>query len=158
MHTVKQIIAAIFVLFISSAVLGQSNATGRLSGKVIDSATTQTLAGVSIAQKGSTRGIASISDGSYFLTLPPGNYTIRFSYSGYATKEISGIVIKKGETAFLDIALAQKEDTLTGVVVTATRSREAQSAVYNRQKISAAASDGISQELISKTPDIDGAQ
>jgi TonB dependent receptor/CarboxypepD_reg-like domain/TonB-dependent Receptor Plug Domain len=132
--------------------------TGKLTGKITDSATNQSLFGVSITVKGLSKGVASITDGSYILSLAPGTYTIRYSYSGYGTKDVSEIVIKKGETTFMDATLSSKSD-LRGVVITSTRARvETQAAIYSKQKLSAAASDGIGAEAIRKTPDVNVGQ
>jgi outer membrane receptor protein involved in Fe transport len=131
------------------------NRTGKLTGKITDSATNLSLSGVSISPKGTTKGTASINDGSYILTLAPGTYTIVYSYTGYATKPISEIEIKAGATTFLDIILRPRIKDENVVVVIAPRSakRETAAAVYNKQKLSGAASDGIGAESIAKTPD-----
>ncbi len=146
------------LIFYSSVSLAQKG-NGKLTGKVTDSSTTQGLSGVTIAPgKSGSKGVASINDGSYILTLQPGTYSVRYSYTGYVTKGISEIIIRSGETTFMDVMMVPSLNTMTDVVVTSSAKKEAQSAVYNRQRITAAASDGISQELISKTPDIDGGQ
>lgn len=144
------------IFFISLVVPAQK--PGKLTGKVSDASTNETLAGVSISAKGTKYGIATITDGTYILGLPAGTYTMRFSYTGHKTKEITGVVIKAGETTFLDILLEAATKQLEGVVVTASIKKEAQSAVYSAQKRSAAVSDGISQEAIRKTPDNNAAQ
>jgi outer membrane receptor protein involved in Fe transport len=145
----------IMVGLLLSVITIAQNRTGKLTGKITDSSTNQSLSGVSIMPKGSTKGTASINDGSYILTLTPGTYTIVYSYTGYATKPISEIEIKAGETTYLDIILRPKIKNENEVVVLAPRSakRETAAAVYNKQKLSGAASDGIGAESIAKTPD-----
>lgn len=132
--------------------------TGKLTGKVTDVATNQALAGVSISAKGTKSGVASITDGTYILSLPPGTYTMSYSYTDYTTKEVAGVVIKTGETTFLDIILESASKQLQGVVVTTNVRRETQSSVYSAQKRSSAVSDGISQESIRRTPDNNAGQ
>jgi len=131
---------------------------GKLTGKVTAASTNETLPGVSVTVKATTRGVSTITDGTYILALPSGTYTIGYSYSGYKKKEITGVVIKAGESTFLDIILEVSTKQLEGVVVTANIKKESQSAVYSAQKRSAAASDGISQEAIRRTPDNNTAQ
>jgi len=132
---------------------------GKLTGKVADSSTNQSLAGVSITPKGNARGVASITGGSYILTLPEGVYTVRYSYTGYATREITELEIKSGETTFMNILLSPKASEMEGVVIrSVSAKKESQSAVYNKQRLSAASSDGISQEQISKAPDNNAGQ
>ncbi len=145
------------LLLLSIAGFSQKG-TGRLAGKITDGSSNESLSGVSIIPKGKTSGTSSITDGSYILSLAPGTYTITYSYTGYQKKEISGIVIKAGESTFFNIVLAQLNDKLEEVVVTSSVKKESQSSLYNAQRISAAASDGISQEAISRTPDIDAGQ
>jgi outer membrane receptor protein involved in Fe transport len=162
MHLIKLIKSTVglqLLLFTFCFTTNAQTGTGKLTGKIKDSATNQSLLGVSVTIKGTSKGVASINDGSYILTLNPGTYTIRYSYSGYNTKDITEVVIKKGETNFIDILLAPNLNQLKGVVVTSTSARkETQSAVYNKQRLSAAASDGISAETISKTPDNNAGQ
>ena len=147
----------LFCITIYQMATAQSG-TGKLTGKIADSVNNQSIYGVSIMAKGSTKGVASITDGSYILTLAPGTYTIRYSYSGYKTKDISDVVIKKGETSFLDVILASKGD-LQNVVITGQSARQAtQSAVYNRQKLLAASSDAIGAIAMSRTPDANAGQ
>lgn len=131
---------------------------GKLTGKVSDGTTNETLAGVTISAKGTKYGTTSITDGTYILALPPGTYTMRYSYTGHKIKEITGVVVKSGESTFLDIILETATKELEGVVVSANIRREAQSAVYSQQKRSAAVSDGISIEAIRKTPDYNTGQ
>jgi CarboxypepD_reg-like domain/TonB-dependent Receptor Plug Domain len=150
-------IVCLLLLAISTMGYGQQKA-GKLTGKITDGATNTTLVAASVTPKGSKNGTASITDGTYILALPPGTYTIRYSSTGYQAKEISGVIIKPNETTFLDIALQTATKEMEGVVVTATVKKETQSTVYNKQKMSAAASDGISQEAIARTPDNNAAQ
>jgi hypothetical protein len=150
-------IALLFFLFIGKGLAQQ--APGKITGKITDGATNITLSGVSISVQGSKLGGTSITDGSYIITLPAGTYTITYSYTGYASKSLGGIVIKSGETTFQDIILETDTKQLGGVVITATSAKkESQSAVYSAQKRSSAVSDGISQESIRKTPDNNTAQ
>lgn len=138
--------------------IAQGN-TGKLTGKVTDSSNNQSLFKVSVVVKGSGVGVATITDGSYILSLAPGTYTIRYSYAGFATKDVDGVIIKKGETVFLDIALAPKSDLAT-VVITSTSLKkiENQSALYVKQKQGAAAMDVMSIEVIRKTSSTNVAQ
>ncbi len=141
-----------FILIISIPCLGQSN-SGKLAGKISDATLNQTLSSVSVIPKGSKKGTQSITDGTYILLLPAGKYTVSFSHSGYQQKDISDIEIKAGETTDLNIILEEANKKLQAVVVTLSVKKETVSAIYNKQKTSSAASDGISIETIRKTPD-----
>jgi hypothetical protein len=80
-----------------------------------------------------------------------------YSGTGLVAKEVSGLEVKSGENTFRDIILDPSKGNLQGVVITSAR-RESQASVYNVQKRSTAASDGISIETIQKTPDNNAGQ
>ena len=153
----RLIFISLCMLQLSMVALAQKG-NGKLTGKITDATTNETLAGVSINAKGTKYGTTTITDGTYILSLPPGTYTVRYTYTGHKVKEITGVVIKSGESTFLDILLETATKELEGVVVTANIKKEAQSAVYSAQKRSAAVSDGISLEAIRKTPDNNAGQ
>lgn len=134
------------------------NAKGKITGKVIDGATNETLIGVSIKASGTTYGVSTNADGAYVLTLPVGTYTLVYKYIGYQPKEISGIVVKANQSTFQNIILQSASQQMQEIVVKVTAKKEGQSSVYSAQKRSAAASDGISQEAIRRTPDNNAAQ
>ncbi len=146
------------MLLYSLAVFSQGS-SGKLTGTITDAVTNQPITSVSVQTNKTKNGANSITDGTYILSLPPGTYTITYSIVGYQTKVISDVVIKAGQTTYQNILLESGAQSLQGVTVTATSARrEAQSAVYSIQKRSAAASDGISQEAIRRTPDNNAGQ
>jgi hypothetical protein len=144
------------VVLISPALLAQTS-TGKVTGKITDGSTNQPLTGVSILIKGTKQGVASITDGTYILSARPGTYTLVFSFTGFKTKEIDGVVVKDKESSFLDIIMETASKEMAQVVVTSSVRRESASSVYSAQRRSAAVSDGISAESIRKLPDNDGA-
>lgn len=154
----KQLFSWTFCMFQITVIALAQKGTGKLTGKVTDAATNESLAGVTISAKTTKFVTTSIPDGTYIFSLPPGTYTVRYSYTGHKTKEISGILIKAGESTFLDILLETATKELEGVVVSANIKKEAQSSVYSAQKRSAAVSDGISIEAIRRTPDNNAGQ
>lgn len=58
-----------------------------ISGYVRDSTTGESLIGASIGLKGSSRGVQTNTYGFYAITLPPGEYTLVFTYIGYEQQE-----------------------------------------------------------------------
>lgn len=144
------------VVLITPALLAQTS-TGKVTGKITDGSTNQPLTGVSILIKDTRQGVASITDGTYILSARQGTYTLVFSFTGFKTKEINGVVVKDKESTFLDIIMETASKEMTQVVVTSSVRRESASSVYSAQRRSAAVSDGISAESIRKLPDNDGA-
>lgn len=54
-----------------------------IRGKVINKTTNQILADVSVYDRTSLRGTITDDSGSYKISLPPGDHSIEFSYTGY---------------------------------------------------------------------------
>lgn len=157
-HYTSKHVLFIAILFSASFSTAIAQRPGKLTGKIRDASNNEPLSGVSVTAKNSKLGVASITDGTYIFTLPPGSYTIRYSSTGYKTKDITEIIIKADETTFFDIILESANAQLKEVVVTASARRESQASVYSIQKRSAAASDGISIEAIARTPDNNAGQ
>ena len=117
----KQIhfIAFLACYFFSMAAFAQ-NAT--LKGVITDSETGETIpnANISTTVNGEFAGAITDFDGLYTLTLPAGTHTIKFSFVGYNTKEITETFVD-GDIKTLDIALAEEAIGLDQVVVTGSK-------------------------------------
>jgi TonB-dependent receptor len=154
---VKKLLSAIVILFVLGLFTGNlfAQTTGRISGKVIDQKTTETLIGATVSIQGTTKGAATDVDGHYNLSaLEPGKYTVLIRYMGYQSKSISDIVVKAGESTNLDVALTAASTTSLGeVVIKATYRQASTASLYAMQKNSVSISDGISSEAIKKSPD-----
>ena len=128
--------------------------TGKISGKVTDKASGETLIGLTVGVDESTKGASTDVEGRYSLTLSPGTYNLSFRYLGYQTKKITGVTVIEGKITSLDIIIAETtSQSLKEVVVTASFKQESVGALYAQQKNSARVSDGISAESIKKSPD-----
>jgi len=125
-----------------------------VSGKVIDSENGSPLAGASIIISGSNTGVNTDVEGGFFITLEKNKkYTITISSVGFNSKEVSDIEITDANTPILTISLERTSKQLEGAVVKASVRKEAQASIYVAQKNSSAISDGISAEVIRKSPD-----
>lgn len=145
---VKYTAAFIFLLLGFSIAAAAQTGTGKVTGKITDSITNQSMFGVSVTVKGSAKGVASITDGSYILSIAPGSYVITYSRVGYQPQEIT-IVVKKGETVYQDILMAPKSD-LAAIVVSSVsvKKQDNQAALYIKQKSNAAAMDVMGGDVI----------
>jgi TonB-dependent receptor len=154
---VKKVISAIVVLFVLVLSTGNlyAQTTGRISGKVIDQKTSETLIGATVNIQGTTKAAATDVEGHYVLSgLEPGKYIVLIRYIGYQTKTVSDVEVKAGANTPLDVTLGQAESkALNEVVIKATYRQESVGALYAIQKNSVSISDGISSELIKKSPD-----
>ena len=96
----KAIITLLFVI-VGATVFAQ---TGRISGKVSDKKSGETLIGVTVKIKGSAQGMATDVDGKYSLAgLASGKYTLIFQYVGYNGKEVSDVEVTSGKNTNFDI-------------------------------------------------------
>ncbi len=112
----KQIVL-LFILFITFfSSFAQEKYT--LSGNIKDASNGEDLIGAAVTVQGTSNGAVTNFYGFYSLTLQKGSYTINISYLGYET--ISREVELNSDVK-LDVEMAQEEETLEEVVVTAER-------------------------------------
>src|ERR1700739_1406814 len=93
----------------ATALLAQSAGTGALTGTIVDP-TGAVVPGVTVIlvslETNQTRTATTGNDGSYkFSLLPPGNYSVRFSATGFKTSEVSSVTVNVTETPVLDRTL-----------------------------------------------------
>ncbi|EOR92987.1 TonB-dependent receptor [Arcticibacter svalbardensis MN12-7] len=132
---------------------GQS--VGKISGKVTDKKTGETLIGLSVKIQGTTKGSSTSVDGRYSLNgLAPGKYILDFSYIGYQTKRVSDITVTANNTTTLDIVMEESSgQQLQQVVINVSARKASLDALYASQKNSSKISDGISADQITRSPD-----
>jgi outer membrane receptor protein involved in Fe transport len=124
---------------------------GRIKGKVVDGKN-EPLPGVTI-QALEGKGTVTNVDGTYELSLPPGVYTLTFSYISYDTRKVTEVEVKENGITPLDIVMKSAGSRLKEVTVTANYKRASTEGLYALQRNSAVITDGISAEQISRTPD-----
>jgi hypothetical protein len=148
----KRTALTVLVLFLSIAAYAQ---TGKISGTISDKKTGETLIGVTVKIKGTTKGVSTDVDGKYILqAMANGKYTLEFSYVGYQTKEVSDVEVKSPSVTSLNVILNEAGgQNLQEVVVRASFKQESVNALYAKQKNSAVISDGVSSDQIKKSPD-----
>jgi hypothetical protein len=148
-------ILSISLLLILTTVASFSQQTGKISGKVTDSKSGETLIGLTVKITGATLGASTDVEGRYTLgNLNPGKYSLSFSYIGYQSKNITEIEVTAGKITTLDVIMEEANSVaLQEVVITATVRQESISGLYAQQKNSISISSGITSELIRRTPD-----
>lgn len=141
----------IYSLFIVSLIsLGFAyTQTGTIAGNVIDGEFLEPMAFANVLVKGTTTGTTSDFEGKYELELESGTYTIVFSFVGYATQEISDVIIKTGEVTSLDVTI--NTNSLETIVITTSVNRNTENSVLNFQKKSVVVLDGLSAQAIKST-------
>lgn len=119
--------------------------TGKISGKVTDAQTKESLPSVNVVVVGTSLGGATDIDGDYFiLNIPPGTYQIKASAVGYSPVVIGAVSVTADQTTRIQFALKPQSVEIGEVAVTATRP------IVQKDLTSTVASVGSDQ--ISKLP------
>lgn len=96
--------------------------TGTIQGRILDTETKEPIpfANVAIFSGGNLlTGATTDFDGKYAVrSLRPGNYSVRASFVGYQSREISGVVVRADQITFSDIELKATAEVLETVEVT----------------------------------------
>ena len=118
MKKISMIIISFMYALISIAE-PSSSASGSISGVVTDAATTSPIVGVVIAVPALHSGVVTDTEGKYFLkNIPPGIYSLSFSFIGYAA--VTRLVSVQYSLVTQDVALSVSALQLPTVSVTAT--------------------------------------
>lgn len=90
--------------------------THTISGTVRDAATREPLSAANVRVQGTSRGTISNMNGDYRLSLPPGSYTLIFSFVSYRSDTVRIVL---AENKVRNISLQPSAIQMTEVVVTA---------------------------------------
>ncbi|HMJ18136.1 MAG TPA: TonB-dependent receptor [Gemmatimonadaceae bacterium] len=109
------------LVFSPSAIDAQETAT--LTGKITDRANSQPLVGVHVRVPGTAQGTVSSGDGTYRLTVNPGQHPILVSYVGYGPRRDT-LTVAAGETVTRDYTLDKGVTELNAAVIIGTRTHD----------------------------------
>ena len=91
--------------------------TGAITGRVVDSASRQPLADVTVSVEGTQFGARTGDDGTYTIGgVPAGSYTVRARRIGYESP-VRPVSVAAGSTVTVDFVLARRAPVLDQVVV-----------------------------------------
>jgi hypothetical protein len=116
---VKRILVIILSL---GAIVTHAQNKFSISGTISDKSNGETLIGATVSLKGSNTGTTTNEYGFYSLTIPSGEYTLLFSYLGYASKEQT---IQLSADTKLNMELSDEAAQLAEVVVIAENTNKA---------------------------------
>ena len=112
----RRFLASFLVLILSFAAYAQES--GTLQGVVTDQTTGEPLIGATVVVVGTYKGVSTGIDGDYKIEgVKPGDYSIKFTYIGYAEKRVNGVTIKAGETKQLDATMTLSSQALETVEI-----------------------------------------
>ncbi len=128
--------------------------SGKIEGKVTDANTGLALAGVSVVEKSSGKGVTTNTDGRYIISVSGKFISLIFSYNG-VTQQVDDIETKQGAVVTQDVTITPKAKTEDGVVVRATSNarKETAAAIISFQKNTNTVASVISAESIKRSPD-----
>ncbi len=110
------------VILFTSGHIAMAGVTGKITGTVKDAETGEVLPGVNVILQGTSRGAATDVSGQYtILNIPPGRYTLKVSYIGYADFSVRNIIVNIDQTTTIDFAL--KAEVIAGEEVTVVATR-----------------------------------
>ncbi|MCW7491443.1 TonB-dependent receptor [Leptospira sp. 2 VSF19] len=135
-------------ILISTTLTAQ--ATGSISGVIIDSENGEAVFGATIVVRSEKKFAKTDFDGKYSLALPPGSYDVEFQMYGYGPQR-RNITVSAGKNQSVNVTFGAQ--TLETVEVKDRSLNNTESAMLALQRKSAGVSDGISQEAIKKSPD-----
>ena len=118
-----------------------------VTGKVTDGLTGQSIAGVNVIIKGTSKGTATGSDGSFKLSVAE-NAILVFSFVGFETQEI-----KVGNQSNLNIALRPSSSSLNEIVVVGSRAQTARTNIQTMAPV-----DVITTKELKGFPQVDVGQ
>ena len=96
--------------------------TGKVVGVITDEKTGNPLIGCNIILQGTSLGAATDLDGAYIiLNIPPGTYTVKTLMIGYASSNITNVIVRSDLTTTIDVSM--KEETIEGEEVTVVAER-----------------------------------
>lgn len=151
----KKLLLIFLALVLTKFIYADDNsARGKIIGKVIDKSNNEPIIGLVVMIDGTSIGTQTNFDGQYeLINLKAGTYKLVFKYLSYNTKIIEGVVVNSGKSTTLNVLMEEQGKQLQEVVVTSTYKKESLGALYTIQKNNVTISDGISSDIIKKSPD-----
>lgn len=140
-----------FLAFLTCVLTVNSQGKGTIKGKLLDKEmNNEALSYASVILKGTTRGTETDEEGNFSLFVNPGSYTVIFSFIGYQTLEVP-VVVKAGETVTVNRTLeAAQGVALEEVKVTATTTKDKESALLIEQKKAVQIKESIGAQQLSR--------
>jgi TonB-dependent receptor len=127
---------------------------GIVSGKVSDQLRNEPLIGATVMLNNNP-SLAAFTDidGLFKIVAPAGNYKLTVQYVSYNTKEINDVIVVADKTTTINVSMESAVSQLKQVVITSTYKKENINSLLMIQKNSISVQDGISSDLIKRSPD-----
>ena len=100
-------VSLLLVLFVQALPQEAAAQSGKLAGIVTDAETDEPIPGATVALLNTTQGSVTDEQGQYtILGISPGTYDVQFSFVGFTTQIIEGVLITSDRTTDLSTQLA----------------------------------------------------
>ncbi len=117
------VISSVFALMLSLSTTLWGGTTGKISGRVTDAATGESLAGANVMIVGTNLGAAADAEGDYFIiNVTPGTYEVQSTMIGYQTLTLTEVAVRLDLTTPVNFNLTST--VIVGEAVTVTAGRE----------------------------------
>ncbi|RZS99652.1 TonB-dependent receptor [Aquimarina brevivitae] len=138
---------------IALLVIGFTNAqeaTGSVAGKLLDKENNnEPLPFANVIVKETSKGSSTDFDGLYEInSVPPGTYTLEFSFTGYQTVEIPNVVVEPNKVAVVNATMGATAAALEEVFIKVVTNREREEALLLEQKNAVIVKESIGAEQL----------
>ncbi|MFT5142330.1 MAG: TonB-dependent receptor [Rhodothermales bacterium] len=131
---------------------------GSIFGFVVDSQDGWPLIGVNVVIDGTLIGSSTDLEGRFEIhDLSQGTFDLRVSYVGYTTLLVEAVEVEDGLATRLDLSLSSEATDLGEITVEARATKDTEANLLRLRSKSAAVSDAISSETISRSGSGDAA-
>lgn len=145
----------LFALSLPASLLAGNS--GKITGIVKDSKTSEPIPGVNVSVEGLKLGASSDVDGHYvILNVPPGVYTVTGSFIGYKKFRATDIRVSVDFTTILDVTMEEGSVELEGIVVHGERTPLIRQDLTN--PVASISSDAIEALPVTEISDVIGLQ
>ncbi len=143
----------IAILLSSINLFSQAN-KGIISGKVTNSSSSnnEEIIGAVVQIEGTGIGTVTDFEGKYNLSAAPGSYNLLFNYTGFKSVKLP-VVVQAGNIVYADNAMEEEKTALNEVVIVQKVQKSSSVSMLLMRKNATVVSDGVSAEMIRKTPD-----
>ncbi len=116
----RMLISAFLIALLAPTLVFAQN--GKIRGSITDSETGEGLIGANVLIEGTALGAATDINGDYVvLNVPPGGYSVRTTFIGYAPVTISNVLVNAALTTTLDFELPPTTIQTEPVLIVAQR-------------------------------------
>lgn len=142
----------LFVLSMMVVLPSSAQASGVLSGRVVDANRDYALSGVIVTIEGTNRRATSDREGQFRIEgLPQGSYTVVADYLGYGAERVQ-VDVRSGSNPALRVGLTPESSaSLETIVVTAAR--EGTSRALNQQRAADNMKSVVAADFVGQFPD-----